>query len=113
MYFCNLDLESIVTLVKVMKFVELLNEANYPREKTNFLQEGLVKGFDIGYVGPVERQSVSDNIPIRIGSKLDMWNKVMKEVKMGRYAGPYKKIPFKNYIQSPIGLIPKDGGTKT
>ena len=34
----------------------------------------------------------------------------MKEVEKKRYAGPFKKIPFSNFIQSPIGLIPKDGG---
>ena len=37
----------------------------------------------------------------------------MKEIKVGRYAGPFKDIPFKNYIQSPIGLVPKDGGRQT
>ena len=34
----------------------------------------------------------------------------MKEVKLKRYAGPFKQIPFENYIQSPIGLVPKDNG---
>ena len=34
----------------------------------------------------------------------------MKEVREKRYAGPFEKIPFKNYIQSPLGLVPKDGG---
>ena len=48
-----------------------------------------------------------------IGDETVLWNKVMGEVKAKRYAGPYKQIPFKNYIQSPIGLVPKDGGTKT
>ena len=37
----------------------------------------------------------------------------MKEVKEGRYAGPFSKPPFENYIQSPIGLVPKDGGKST
>ena len=32
----------------------------------------------------------------------------MKEVKNKRYAGPFKDIPFDNFIQSPIGLVPKD-----
>ena len=31
----------------------------------------------------------------------------MKEVHLGRYAGPFETIPFKSYIQSPIGLVPK------
>ena len=32
----------------------------------------------------------------------------MKEVKLKRCAGPFKKIPFNNYIQSPVGLVEKD-----
>ena len=34
----------------------------------------------------------------------------MKEVKAGCYAGPYDSIPFDNFIQSPIGLLPKANG---
>ena len=37
----------------------------------------------------------------------------MKEVELGRYAGPFTDIPFDNYVQSPIGLVPKDNGRKT
>ena len=33
----------------------------------------------------------------------------MKEVKSKRVAGPFDKIPFENYIQSPIALVPKAG----
>ena len=34
----------------------------------------------------------------------------MKEVEAKHYAGPFKTIPFENFIQSPIGLVPKDNG---
>ena len=34
----------------------------------------------------------------------------MKEVSLGRIAGPFEKIPFTNFMQSPIGLVPKTGG---
>ena len=37
----------------------------------------------------------------------------MKEVKAERYAGPFEQIPFEHYIQSQIGLVPKDGGKDT
>ena len=37
----------------------------------------------------------------------------MTEVKAKRYAGPFKRIPFRYYIQSPIGFMPKDKGKKT
>ena len=33
----------------------------------------------------------------------------MSEVKHTRYTGPFEEIPFENYIQSPIGLVPKAG----
>ena len=38
----------------------------------------------------------------------------MSEVQAKRYAGPFVSVPFEDdFIQSPIGLVPKDGGTKT
>ena len=37
----------------------------------------------------------------------------MKEVQAKRYAGPYEEVPFEHFIQSPIGLVPKDQGKKT
>ena len=37
----------------------------------------------------------------------------MKEVELGRYAGPYEDPPFESFVQSPIGLVPEDKGTKT
>ena len=50
---------------------------------------------------------------LRIGNKIELWNKVMKEVELGRYADPFDEPPFKNFVQSPIGLVPKDQGKKT
>ena len=55
----------------------------------------------------------SPNLTLHVGSELELWNKVMKEVKLKRFAGPYEKIPFDTYIQRPIGLVPKDGGKQT
>ena len=75
--------------------------------------EGFKEGFDLGYRGPEEIRQKANNLKFTIGNKTELWNKVMKEVKEKRYAGPFKDIPFDNYIQSPIGLVPKDGGKKT
>ena len=41
---------------------------------------------------------------------MKMWEKIMKEVKDSRVAGLYDTVPFDNYIQSPVGLVPKSGG---
>ena len=48
-----------------------------------------------------------------MGNKTELWNKVMNEVELGRYAGPFDYPPFEHFVQSPTGLVPKDKGTKT
>ena len=69
--------------------------------------------FSIEYKGNRNVVREAPNLKLTVGTKTDLWNKVMKEVKEKRYAGPYTRPPFDNYIQSPIGLVPKDGGRAT
>ena len=88
----------------------MLRKSEYDVEETKFLIDGFTNGFDIGYQGPEIRQSCSENIPFLIGTKEELWSKIMKEVQAKRVAGPFEHIPFKNYIQSPVGLVPKAGG---
>ena len=71
-----------------------------------YLCNGFHYGFDIGYWGSEDRQSRSDNIPLKIGSKVQLWNKLMKEVKEKRVTRPFDNIPYNNFMQSPIGLVP-------
>ena len=92
---------------------QLLQETNYDQSLTNFLVDGFTNGFDLGYDGPQEVRQKSPNLKFVVGDKFELWDKVMKEVKCKRYAGPFEEIPFHYFIQSPIGLVPKDGGTKT
>ena len=92
---------------------QLLIESNYDRGKTNFIVQGFKEGFSLGYSGPHDRRDELNNIPLHIGTKSEVWAKLMKEVKLGRYAGPFDCPQFQNYIQSPIGLVPKDGGRQT
>ena len=101
----NFDLTSIVTPLDV----KLLREANYDKDETKFLVDGFSTGFDIGYRGNKNRKSESHNIPFSVGNKYILWNKIMKEVEEKRYAGPFETIPFDNYIQLPVGLVPKKG----
>ena len=93
--------------------VKLLEESEYDAGEIEFLREGFTNGFDIGYEGPQERKSTSENIPLTVGTHVELWNKLTKEVKLGWVAGPYKEILFENFIQSPIGLVPKAGGDQT
>ena len=102
-YFSNPDLESIVTPLNVNRFEELLRHYQYDRAESEFLIDSFRNGFDIGYQGPTEQKSESENIPLTIGSKDDLWCKIMKAVKAGQVARPFDSIPFDNYIQYLLG----------
>ena len=110
----NFDLDSIKTPVNVKSFKKLLLDSNYDVKETEFLIEGFQNGFSIGYEGPECVKIKSPNLKFRqVGGPVTLWNKVMKELKEQCYAGPFKEIPFEHYIQSPIGLVPKDNGRDT
>ena len=110
MCYQNLQLNDIVTPIKPHILGRLLRESGHDRQKTEELVKGFTEGFNIGYRGKQTRKNRSHNLPLRVGSKTEIWNKIMKEVKMGRCAGPFEEIPYENYMQSPIGLVPKAGG---
>ena len=112
--FKNNNLKDIVTPVKADKLKELLQTYKYDIHKTEFLFKGFSEGFSLKYKGPLNKaKRLAPNLKLRVGSKLELWNKVMKEVELGRFAGPFETPPFDHFVQSPIGLVPKDKGTKT
>ena len=112
--FENFDLDNIITPIKASTLKNILDECGYDKSKTNQLYHGFQEGFMLGYEGDPHVKLTASNLKFRIGSELELWNKVMKEVQAKRYAGPFKEIPFKDgFIQSPIGLVPKDGGKQT
>ena len=94
-------------------FRQLLIETQYNEDETKFVVDGFSNGFSIEYHGPSKRQSRSNNLQLHVGNKTILWNKIMKEVSLRRVAGPYEDIPYKNFIQSPVGLVPKVGGDGT
>ena len=109
----NRDWEEVKTPIVIDQLEKLLRLSQYNEEKSNKLIQGFSYGFGIGYNGSTKRKDVSDNLPLgEVGTKTQLWNKVIKEVRLGRYAGPFKfsEIPFENFVQSPIGLVPKSGG---
>ena len=109
LWYENYNLDDIVTPVKPKVLQQFLSETGYDRKKTRYLVRGFTKGFSLQYRGPRKNiQRTAANLPITIGLETEMWNKIMQEVKMKRYAGPYKNPPYKDFIQSPLGLVPKD-----
>ena len=112
-HFCNWDLDNVVTPVDVKAFENLLSEVGYDKIKSEFLIQGFKNGFSLGYEDDPGVKLTAPNLKLRVGSETQLWNKVMKEVRLKPYAGPFSKIPYESYIQSPIGLVPKDGGRDT
>ena len=113
LFYTNFDLENVVTPVNEAKLKDLLVASKYPMEKTKFLVDSFTNGFSIGYKGDENVRKTSPNLKLRIGNETILWNKMMKEVKEKRFAGPFEKPPFEHFIQSPVGLVPKDDGRKT
>ena len=99
--------------VNVNRYEQLLKLSHFDPAKTEFLVKSFRSGFPLCYGGPTDVKMKSPNLKLRIGTETDLWNKVMKEVKLQRFVGPFEEIPFDNYIQSPIGLVPKDGDKDT
>ena len=112
-FYENYNLTDIVTPIDCEMLTDLLIESSYDPTEIQFLKEGFTNGFDIGYNGPKHRKSRANNLPFHIGNPTILWNKLMKEVKLKRVAGPFLTVPYQNYIQSPIGLVPKVSGLQT
>ena len=78
-----MDIDSIVTPIKIDILHQLLIEMQYDQQKTKFLVDGFTNGFKLGYEGDRKVKRTSPNLPLTVGDEVDLWNKVMKEVKLG------------------------------
>ena len=58
-------------------------------------------------LGTTRQNPKSAKMPLRCGSKVDLWIKMIKEINLKHFAGPFKSIPFKTYVQSLAGLVSK------
>ena len=109
--FKNFDLENICTPINVVNLEDLLKKTGYNKEETDFLIHGFSQGFTLGYRGPCNQRDLSKNIPFSpgVGDKFDMWEKIMKEVSTGRYAGPWKfeDLPYNEFVQCLLGWFPR------
>ena len=106
-FHCNYDLKNIISPVDPDILGRLLRYSQYDAVETTFLVQGFKHGFHLGYEGPTKRRDQSRNLPFRVGDKFILWEKVMKEVKLKRYAGPFTDPSFSYFVQSPLGLVPK------
>ena len=84
-----------------------LKQYDYNKKESEFLIDGFRNGFEIGYRGNRLLQRKSLNLRLECSSPEILWSKMMKEVMLKQFAGPFEQSPFKHFIQSPVGLVPK------
>jgi len=81
--------------------------AKYPDQAVaEELAGGFTSGFRLGFKG-IRAYRESKNLQsIKLNEKAAL-EKIQAEVELKRISGPYDKAPFKNFMSSPIGLVPK------
>lgn len=94
----NFDLTNIITPLNVSNYQKLLEESGFDSGKMEELLDGFTHGFDLGYRGPRDIKIESKNHKLRVGSPLELWTKVIKEVQAKRYAGPFRIPPFDRWV---------------
>ena len=104
--FENKDLKSVVTPVNVNN-LRGCSVNQITMQWNAFLVDSFRNGFDIGYRGPTKIKRTSPNLKFRVGNEVILWNKVMKEVKLGRYTGPFEDPPFEVFYTVANWLSPK------
>ena len=84
----------------------MLNSINYDPVKIRYIVDGLSRGFRIHCQGPSTSRE-SDNHKSARDNPKEVDNKLQKELGEGYISGPFESPPFKNFIVSPLGLVPK------
>ena len=96
-----------VTPVKHTNLNKLLSQ-HPDKILVKYLAQGFSSGFSLCYEGPyIDREadnlkSARDNLPI-------LWQKIWKEVSLGRMVGLFLNKPWKKMIISLVGLVHKSG----
>ena len=90
------------TPIKVDALRKLLR--NY--EGRDYLVQGFQFGFNVHFEG-IDKPLDSDNAKNALDNPYIVWEKLKREMKMGRIAGPYESPPFENFKCSPLNIREK------
>lgn len=98
------DRDVAPTPIRISVLKEWLEISSYP--DANILLSGFQDGFRLCYNGP-RHSRIARNLKSITKYPGVALQKIDKELKLGRIAGPFVKEPFDNFQSSPIGLVPK------
>ena len=83
---------------------------SYPLEQDRLqLLTGFKSGFSLQYSGPRKFRE-SQNLKSALEAPDLVESKLIKEIALGRVAGPFPTAPFPSLRVSPVGLVPKKDG---
>ena len=93
-----------VTPVKVDRLYFFLTGYHPPLRQ--FLVNGFSYGFRVGFVGK-RRAAQSPNLKSAFEQPQAVRNKLLKDLEAGRIRGPFPRPPFREFVCSPLGIVPK------
>ena len=93
--------------MRTAPLLALLNESSYDSAATAALFTGISDGFHIPFEGALHRRPVPCNHPSLLLHPSIARDLIRDETRLGRIAGPFTAPPLKDYVVSPLGLIPK------
>ena len=96
--------QKLNTPVKIHELTNYLD--GYNVELRNYLVEGFTEGFSLEFKGE-RNMGETRNLKSAVMNPKVTEDKINKELKLGRIAGPFKSPPLKDLTISPIGLHPK------
>lgn len=95
---------NIRTPVKACCLYDILE--GYDNDTRDYLYQGFLNGFKIPYEGDLPSSSTK-NLKSAYEMPQQILEKINTEITSGRIAGPFSSEPFKHFIISPVGVVPK------
>ena len=83
--FENFNISDVFTPVNITQLHELLIETKYNEKETHFIINGFANGFPLGYAGSRSMCRWSPNLKLECSSREDLWEKVMKGVRLKHF----------------------------
>ena len=93
------------TPIRPSKLKKIL--AGYDQNEVDFLVDGFTRGFSVGYVGNKQCHA-KNNAKIAQQHPEEVQKFIDRELELGRFQGPFQKLPFESYHVSPLSLREKN-----